>query len=476
MQVQSSWGTREFDWPKSAYHTYAKHEMLLYKGLHCYVLCRFICDLLVTTMATKQSELELEFFEAVPKELTCCICMKLLREPHLMNCCEQQFCKGCLEDWLGTKKACPHCRSRNYTHVLMQQTNRKSRELKVYCPNKQHGCTSTLKISECEQHLSTGCLYAKLKCPNGCSDEIIRKDMKTHAEMECPRRPACCSFCNIQGEYQIIMGRHKMVCPLYPLPCPRGCNDTVLRRNLVTHRETCPLEPVFCPFGEFGCESKVCRKDLAQHMEGSVLQHLADLAKSHSILKAEHTKLGREHASLKEDCSHAKRAYSEKVKAIEPIVKTIPYDSNCCQMAQICTIMVDTSTLTLGESATLVLSDSNQESGRHYITLSLGESLPNIKFRAEWKVKKMASRYRKREYFGIKIFCTHSSTNSFTENLKFTATLDGASRDCVCSPPQACSDEKLLGTLSLTRRSEKSKVLTMCFALSRNESDLEEEY
>ena len=395
-------------------------------------------------MATKLSEFDL--VEAVPKELTCCICIKVLCEPHLMNCCEQQFCKKCLEEWLQRKNACPHCRSRNYTHVLMQQTNRKIRELKVYCPNKQHGCKNTLKISECEEHLSTtddkGCLYVKLKCPNSCSIEVIRKEMKTHTEKDCPRRSVCCAFCKLRGEYQIITGQHIKECPL-----SHGCSEIVPHKTL---EETSPLEP--CPFEEFGCESKVCLKDMDQHMKKSLIQHLTDLAKSHSALKAEQAKLSREQASLKEDCSQLEKA----MEAVEPM---IPCDRN-------------TSSLTLGESVNLVLSESNQASGHHCITLSLNESLPNIKFRVEWEVKKTG-----RWSFNLKIFCTHCPNISLsTESLKFTVMVEGVSADCVYTLPQGYSEEsgKLLGTLSLPCQSEeKNKLLTMSFqsmASSRNET------
>ena len=211
-------------------------------------------------------DFDYEFVEAVPEDLTCSICMKALCEPHLMNCCEQQFCKGCLEKWLLKNNACPHCRSTNFTHVLMQQTSRKAKELKVYCPNRQHGCKTVLKVSECEEHLATtnakGCLYIKLNCPNDCKAELFRGEMETHTKKECPRRSVVCSHCHLEGEYQLIMGDHQKKCPLYPLPCPRGCSCVVPRRDLEAHRNTCPLEPVPCSFSELGCKTLVCRKDL----------------------------------------------------------------------------------------------------------------------------------------------------------------------------------------------------------------------
>ena len=199
-----------------------------------------------------------------------------------MNCCGQQFCEHCLEKWLLKNKTCPHCRSTDFYHVFMHPTSRKVRNLKVYCHNRQHGCKVVLKISEYEQHLSTtddrGCLYVKLKCPNDCTAEVFRGEMQGHIQKECPRRLVSCFHCNLQGEHQHITGDHEEECPSYPLLCPRGCKDTVLRKDLETHRDTCALEPVLCPFHQLGCQAEVYRKDLANHMDTSALQHLTVLA------------------------------------------------------------------------------------------------------------------------------------------------------------------------------------------------------
>ncbi len=250
-------------------------------------------------------DLNYDFVEDVPEELTCSICTGLLCEPHLMNCCEQQFCKDCLEKWLLRKKACPHCRSADFSHMLMKQTSRKTKELKVFCPNKHHGCKAVLKIGELDGHLSTtnhgGCLYVELKCPNHCPAEVFRGEMKTHAQKECPRRLVSCSHCKLQGEHQHIVGDHEEECPLYPVPCPQGCGDIVVRQDLEAHRDTCPLQPVLCTFHELGCKTKLCRRDLEKHVATSLVQHMSLLAKSHMILQAEHATLNADHATLKQD-------------------------------------------------------------------------------------------------------------------------------------------------------------------------------
>ena len=368
-------------------------------------------------------------YEDPPEELICFICMKVLCEPHLMNCCGQQFCEHCLEKWLLKNKTCPHCRSANFSHVFMHPTSRKVGNLKVYCPNRQHGCKVVLKISEYEQHLSTtddrGCLYVKLKCPNDCTAEVFRGEMQGHIHKECPRRLVSCFYCNLQGEHQHITGDHEEECPSYPLLCPRGCK--VMRKDIGTHQDTCPLELVLCPFHQLGCEVEVCRKDVANHMDSSALQHMTVLAKSHmtlserhAVLEAEHDELKADHATLKEDhttlkeehatlknehatlkeehvklamkhsaleknCTAEKESYSAKVRSVAPVIQNWPLSHENRHLAQICTILADPSYVKRGDVVQLVLSDSNEKAGSHHFIYTHQKPQSELKFRLEWR-------------------------------------------------------------------------------------------
>lgn len=375
-------------------------------------------------------DLAYEYVEAVPEELACSICMKVLCEPHLVNCCEQQFCKNCLEKWLGRSNSCPHCRSTDFSHILMKQASRKIKELKVYCPNKQHGCTATFKVSECEEHLSTtndrGCLYILVKCPNHCSTELPREQMKTHLEKECPKRSIFCFHCNLQGEQRYIMGEHLISCPLVPVSCPKGCKLTVLQKNVESHRDSCPLEPIPCPFSSLGCKSVICRRDMQQHVEGNMLQHMTELTSSHCALQAQHAALQEEHAALraekhssqnvdlallkadfaelkdkhasliaghtallsdystlKDDFLALKDSFYGKLRTIAPILQSMPYT---VPTAQLYTAISDTTPLFLGGSASLVLNEAIRYSGHHYMVLWQQQPLPNLHFRLQWEM------------------------------------------------------------------------------------------
>ena len=324
-------------------------------------------------------DVDYQFVEALPEELTCSICMKVLRQPHMINCCEQTFCKECLDEWCMKNSSCPHCRSTDFSTIFRKQINRKVGELKVYCPNKQHSCKAELKISEYEGHLSLannrGCSYVELDCPNKCLAKEFRGEMEVHTRDKCPRRVVSCELCNSRGEYELIAGDHVKTCPSFPLPCPRGCFAKLIRKDLESHPSTCPLEPVPCPFRGMGCKTTVCRKDLDKHIETSTPQHMTMLAESYTALQAEHTA---EHTALKAEHTalRAEHARSDnKLKAIESVLSDY-------QRAQIYTILTDSSTLTTGKSLTVVVS---YKPGNHHIILSQELPKPDHKFKLEWE-------------------------------------------------------------------------------------------
>ena len=318
-----------------------------------------------------RKDVEYQFVEALPEELTCSICMKVLCEPHMINCCEQSFCKECLDEWCRNNNTCPHCRSTDFSTIFRKQINRKVSQLKVYCPNKQHGCKAELKISEYDSHLSLannkGCSYVKLDCPNKCLAKVFRSEMKAHTWEKCPRRVVSCEWCNSRGECELIAGDHVKTCPSFPVLCPRGCVAKLVRKDLESHRSTCPLEPVPCPFRGLGCKTTVCRKDLDKHIETSTPQHMTVLAESYTALQAEHTA---QHRALQ-----AEHARSEnKLKAIESVLSDY-------QRAQIYVMLTDSSTLSIGKSLALAISD---KPGNHHIILSQELPKPDHKFKLEW--------------------------------------------------------------------------------------------
>ena len=261
--------------------------------------------------------------EELPDEYICQVCMKLLNEPQLTECCGQHFCRACLEQWFqerGTKH-CPHCRRVYPMYIISWPLQRKINELKVYCSNRAKGCGLTMKLGELEEHLSidnpNGCGYVTIKCLNlGCNESHFRNAIVDHRNNTCLQRKVKCKYCGEIGSYLSIIGQntkmltftyasmfnrsHLKQCLEYPVDCPRKC-DTVRdlkHKDLEAHKEVCPLEPVECPFREAGCTQQLVRKDLDTHIQFSTQQHLLLLMTTNTDLMTSHKALMREHKEL----------------------------------------------------------------------------------------------------------------------------------------------------------------------------------
>ncbi len=176
-------------------------------------------------------------------------------------------------------------------------------------------------------------------------------------------------------------------CPCYPLACPQGCGAEVLRKDLTDHQGVFPLEHVACPFSDISCKVKVPRQDLDKHIQSSMLQHMTDMALSHTATKTQLTALKQEHEALKKDYTTLKEDYTSLKKDNEVRMEVVGNKLLSCTprnisttTSQLYTLLVDTSTLKKGNTLSLALSESNTESGHHYIILE------GYKFELEWEV------------------------------------------------------------------------------------------
>ena len=389
-------------------------------------------------MAVSGKDVEYQFVEALPEELTCSICKKVLGEPHLVNCCEKTFCKQCLDEWCRNNKTCPHCPSTDFSTILLKQKTRKVGELKVYCRNKQHGCKAELKISEYDSHLSLannkGCSYVELDCPNDCKAKVFRGEMETHTREKCPKRVVSCEWCNLEGEYKLIVGDHVKTCPSFPLPCPLGCGPELTRKELESHRSTCPLEPVPCPFRGLGCKTKVCRKDLDKHIETSTPQHMAMLAESHTVLQAEHTALQAGYAAIQAGHAKLQVEHAELQNELDATKSLLSHE----QIMQIRNFLRKRFTLNLYNPVKLTISDR----GRQHITLCQDPLKPDYNFRLVWEPASSPGKAQAREAdIKFQLYLTNgypqkAAEPKFDADTKFDTYFNSHRVQVCCGKPQ----------------------------------------
>ena len=327
----------------------------------------------------------------------------------------------------------------DFSTIFRKQVNRKVGELKVYCPNKQHGCKAELKISEYEGHLSLannkGCSYVELDCPNKCLAKVFRGEMKTHTREKCPKRVVSCVWCNLEGEFQAIVGDHVKTCPSFPLPCPLGCGPELTRKDLESHRSTCPLEPVPCPFRGLGCKTEVCRKDLDKHIETSTPQHMAVLAESHTVLQAEHTALQAGYAAIQAGHAKLQVEHAELQNELEAIKSSLSHE----QIMQTHNFLRKRFTLKLHSSVKLTISDR----GCQHITVCQDPHKPDYNFRLDWEPASLACAFPGEEadikfrlYLITNGYPKKAAETKFDADTKFDTSFNSHRAQVCCGKPQ----------------------------------------
>lgn len=69
--------------------------------------------------------------------------------------------------------------------------------------------------------------------------------------------------------------KHDSICPQKLIDCPRCCGDVITRRAVKLHMDnTCSLRTVQCPFYDIGCTPDLKYRDLQDHMDSCVNNHL----------------------------------------------------------------------------------------------------------------------------------------------------------------------------------------------------------
>ena len=219
-----------------------------------------------------------DFLTEPPQKYHCGICTRVLKDPHLTECCGHEFCKTCLERWgMSSKsKTCPHCREVNFNHIVNKQSKREIDELKVRCSHRKNGCGWVGELVLIEAHHKS-CDYFQIQC-SMCELGMKRMDLTKHEMTECRYRSTVCTFCGKEDMHHVIVSlSHMAVCHGYPEDCPNECGvKGVKRSEMPAHRGQCPLEVVECPFRQAGClcTAQVVRKDMEHHIASNNQQHL----------------------------------------------------------------------------------------------------------------------------------------------------------------------------------------------------------
>ena len=126
-----------------------------------------------------------------------------------------------------------------------------------------------------------GCEFAEIKC-NYCSEFFVRIALLNHKVKFCDKRPFSCEYCTYKSTYDDMTRNHWPVCGHHPVQCPNNCGAFSQRQNLESHVvKDCPLTVVECEFHYAGCEVKLPRKDMPDHLQDGLNTHFSLLVVSH---------------------------------------------------------------------------------------------------------------------------------------------------------------------------------------------------
>ena len=225
-----------------------------------------------------------EFIDPVSDDFICKVCNCVAREPNLTSCCGQHYCQSCIVKIIEDGKPCPNpeCGEATFNTFLDKNYHRKILSLRVHCTVKDRGCQWIGKVEQLDTHMdvnSGDCQYVDIECPEKCGQQVQKHQLATHIVNECLKRDFTCMYCGFKATYEVVSEKHWPECQNYPLPCPNRCQIGAVERNtLEDHLNICHLQVVDCDFSYAGCNEKLQRQDMENHIEKNAQKHLALIA------------------------------------------------------------------------------------------------------------------------------------------------------------------------------------------------------
>ena len=276
---------------------------------------------------SKLSSSECEFVEKTSKDFNCPVCFQFIWNPFLTACCGNHFCNACVKFTKEKSNQCPFCNEKPIIGIIDKKFQRQINELQVYCLHKKRGCLWIGELGKLTKHLEQDktdgdCKFVQLSCSLSCGKIIFRCKLEEHLTMECPLRACVCEYCGFSSTYEDVTTKHYSDCPNYPVVCPNSCSEEKLKRSsLDRHLLDCPDEVVLCSFNEMGCEERMKRRCLQEHIEANVTQHqlmicnaFKNVKKENESLKDGFKNVKKENESLKDDIKILKRSNEELQK------------------------------------------------------------------------------------------------------------------------------------------------------------------
>ena len=274
-------------------------------------------------VSKNQVGFECEFVEAPVDYLQseCPICLHILREPYQVTCCGKSFCRLCIERVKGSNKPCPCCNNDDFNDFPNKGLQQPLYGFKIYCSEKEKGCEWKGELGKLDSHLNLspqnqdkeleGCEFTEIEC-SYCSDFIVRSKLLHHKKQLCEKRPFSCEYCSeYESTYDDVIHNHWPVCGYHPVQCPNKCGAFPERQKLDDHvGKECLLTVVECNFHYAGCEVRLPRRNMPEHLKDGLVAHFSLLAESHKRQQDEIQAYQKEIKALN-------KTHQKEIKALE---------------------------------------------------------------------------------------------------------------------------------------------------------------
>jgi len=269
---------------------------------------------------------ELKFVNPFPEEVQseCSICIMILNDPQIVTCCGHRFCQQCIGKVgrRGSIGLCPLCKSQQIQYFPDKTLARQINQRKVYCPLRNDGCMWTGELNKVTDHLDVHesggnaqpCLFFPVPCEY-CG-EYVRRHKTTAHQASCSSRPTNCKFCDEEVSNDFLKDHYKR-CTACPVYCTNlQCSEIMTRFTLKWyHLDHCKWSLVDCKFKDAGCNARIYRKDMEEHLQSNMEKHLDLLSQ-----ELEKQKLRQE--ELEEEKEDLFRTLLEKVDKLEDEAKS----------------------------------------------------------------------------------------------------------------------------------------------------------
>lgn len=196
---------------------------------------------------------EFDYVSDPSRDYFCPVSLEVMLNPRQTDCCGNHISSSAAERLATENKPCPLCNApspdphhrsgRVFTTHRDQFFQRVILDLKVRCPHRGRGCEWVGPLREVRDHSAS-----------------------------CGRRPWICQHCMFKTTYSVGTSEHAQKCPQRPIFC--ACSTTPIPYSKYeSHIKKCPLQVVPCEFSDVGCDTMICRKDSASHLQEFIQYH-----------------------------------------------------------------------------------------------------------------------------------------------------------------------------------------------------------